>query len=141
LDRGAGKFGMRRIAVSVLTMRFLLSLIFCVVAVAGVHAHATPPSEAQRIDYLIRAVEQLSDAKFVRNGSAYDAQAAADHLRLKLRQSGGRCHTADDFIGLCGSRSSVSGQPYQIRFADGTLLTSEAFLRAKLKELEGSNRE
>jgi Family of unknown function (DUF5329) len=129
---------MGRIVVSVLTMRFLLSLMFCVVAVAGVHAGVTRASEAQRIEYLIRSVEQLSNAKFIRNGSVHDAQAAADHLRLKLRQSGGRCNTADDFIRLCGSRSSVSGQPYQIRFADGTLLTSEAFLRAKLKELEGS---
>jgi hypothetical protein len=129
---------MGRIVVSVLTMRFLLSLMFCVVAVAGVHAGVTRASEAQRIEYLIRSVEQLSNAKFIRNGSAHDAQAAADHLRLKLRQSGGRCNTADDFIRLCGSRSSLSGQPYQIRFADGTLLTSEAFLRAKLKELEGS---
>jgi hypothetical protein len=117
---------MRRIVVSVLTMRFLLSLIFCVVA-ATVHADVTPASEAQRIEYLIGSVEQLSDAQFIRNGSAYDGQAAADHLRLKLRQSGGRCHTADDFIRLCGSRSSVSGQPYQIRFADSMLLTSEAF--------------
>lgn len=127
---------MRRIVVSVLTMRFLLSLISCVVAVAGVDADVTPASEAQRIEYLIRSVEQLSNAKFIRNGSAHDAQAAADHLRLKLRESGGRCNTADDFIRLCGSKSWISGQPYQIRFADGTLLTSEAFLRAKLKELD-----
>ena len=127
---------MRRIVVSVLTMRLWLSLISCVVALAGVHAHVTPASEAQRIEYLIRSVEQLSNAEFIRNGSAHDAQAAADHLRLKLRQSGGRCNTADDFIRLCGSRSSISGQPYQIRFADGTLLTSEAFLRAKLEELD-----
>ena len=126
---------MRRIVVSVLTMRFL-SLISCVVAVAGVHADVTPASEAQRIEYLIRSVEQLSNAKFIRNGSDHDAQAAADHLRLKLRESGGRCNTADDFIRLCGSKSSISGQPYQIRFADGTLLTSEAFLRAKLEELD-----
>lgn len=126
---------MRRIVVSVLTMRFLF-LISCVVAVAGVHSDVTPASEAQRIEYLIRSVEQLSNAKFVRNGSAHDAQAAADHLRLKLRESGGRCNTADDFIRLCGSKSSISGQPYQIRFADGTLLTSEAFLRAKLEELD-----
>jgi hypothetical protein len=117
-------------------MRLFLSLISCVVAVAGVHADVTVPSEAQRIEYLIRSVERLSNAEFIRNGSTHDAQAAADHLRLKLRQSGGGCNTAEDFIRLCGSRSSISGQPYQIRFADGTLVTSGAFLRAKLKELD-----
>jgi hypothetical protein len=125
---------------SVLTMGLLSSLTLCVPAVAAVNADVTPASEAQRIEYLIRSVEQLSNAKFIRNGSAHDAQAAADHLRLKLRQAGGRCKTADDFIRVCGSRSSVSGQPYEIEFADGTLLTSEAFLRAKLKELETRKR-
>lgn len=119
-----------------LTARLLLSLIFCVVAVPGVHADVTPASEAQRIEYLIRSVEQLSHAKFIRNGAAHDTRAAADHLRLKLRNAGGRCNTADDFIRLCGSRSSISGQPYHIRLADGTLMTSEAFLRAKLEELD-----
>jgi Family of unknown function (DUF5329) len=130
---------MRGIVVSVLTMRFLLSLISSVVAVAGVHAEVTLASEAQKIEYLIRSVEQLSDAKFIRNGSAHNAQPAADHLRLKLRNARGRCNTADDFIRLCASRSSISGQPYQIRFADGTLLTSEGFLRAKLEEVDRLN--
>jgi Family of unknown function (DUF5329) len=135
-NENANNSGTRRIVLSVLTMRFLLSLISCVLATAGVHADVTPASEAQRIEYLIHSVEELSNAKFIRNGYAYDAQAAADHLRLKLRAAGARCNTADDFIRVCGSRSSVSGQPYQIRFADGTLSTSEAFLRAKLKELD-----
>jgi hypothetical protein len=117
-------------------MRLLLTLVLGALAAAGAHAGMTPVSEAQRIQYLIRSVEQLSNAKFIRNGSAHDAPAAAEHLRLKLRRAQGRCDTADDFIRLCASKSTVSGQPYQIRFADGSLLTSEAFLRLKLKELE-----
>jgi hypothetical protein len=93
-------------------------------------------SEAQRIEHLIRSVETLSNAKFVRNNSAYDAREAADHLRLKLREAGARVRTAEDFIRFCASKSSVSGKPYQIRFADGKVMTSEAFLRAKLSELD-----
>jgi hypothetical protein len=98
-----------------------------------------PAAEAQRIEYLIRSIEQLTDAKFIRNDSAYDGKAAAEHLRLKWREAGARIKTAQQFIELCGSKSSVSGRPYQIRFAEGTLLTSEAFLREKLKELDGSS--
>ncbi len=117
-----------------LALKLMLFLGVCAVAVG--RAHAEPPAtETQRIDYLIRSVEQLSNAKFIRNDVAYDAQAAAAHLRLKLREAGSRVKTAEDFIRLCGSRSSMSGQPYQIRFADGTHVTSEAFLRAKLGEL------
>jgi Family of unknown function (DUF5329) len=117
-------------------MRLLLTLVLWAVAAAGAHAGITPASEAERIEYLIRSVEQLSNAKFIRNGSAHDAKAAADHLRLKRGKAKGRCDTADDFIRLCASRSTLSGQPYQIRFADGSLLTSETFLRAKLKALD-----
>ena len=116
------------------TVRFLLVFLFC--AVPHVQAPAASAAEAQRIEALIRAVEALRDAKFIRNGAPYDAKAAADHLRLKLREAASRVKTAEDFIRFCASRSSVSGQPYQIRFADGTLVTSEAFFRAKLKELD-----
>jgi hypothetical protein len=114
--------------------RTLLLLAFAVLDVVN----AAPPAiDAQHIESLIRAVEALPNAQFVRNGSAYDPRKAAEHLRLKLRESRGRCGTAEEFIRSCASRSSVSGKPYEIRFADGTVQTSEAFLRARLKELPG----
>ena len=116
-------------------MRFLPALLLCLAAADEGRAD-TKTSEAQRIEHLIRAVEELPNAKFVRNGSAYDAKAAAEHLRLKLRNAGARVKTAEDFIRFCASKSSVSGKPYRIRFADGTLQTSEAFLRAKLSGLD-----
>lgn len=112
----------------------VLSVLW-IVPFGALHA-AAPAAERERIEELIRSVERLPNAKFIRNGASYDARAAADHLRLKLREAGDRVRTAEDFIRLCGSRSSVSGNPYRIRFDDGTLVTSEAFLRAKLKELD-----
>ena len=116
-------------------MRAAILLSLCL-AVSGPACAETPPAEAKRIEHLIRSIEQLSNAKFIRNGAPYEAKAAADHLRLKWREAGDRVKTAQQFIELCGSRSSVSGKPYEIRFADGTAVTSEAFLRARLKELE-----
>src|SRR5258706_3752696 len=99
-------------------------------------ALAAAPSEAAKIEALIQSVAQLSNASFVRNGTAYDARTAADHLRTKLENAGSRVKTAEDFIRHVGSTSSVSGEPYQIRFDDGRVVTSEAFLRARLAELE-----
>jgi hypothetical protein len=116
-------------------MRYVWSLVFCVLALGSCHA-AAAVNETGRIEYLIQSIEQLSGAKFIRNGAAYDAKPAADHLRLKWREAGTRVKTAEQFIELCASRSSVSGQPYRIRFADGTTVASGAFLRAKLKELD-----
>jgi hypothetical protein len=95
-----------------------------------------PPPEAGKIESLIRSVDQMGNARFIRNGKPYDAHDAAEHLREKLRAGGNRIRTADDFIRYCASKSSVTGTPYQIRFDNGKVLTSEQFLRAKLKELD-----
>lgn len=117
----------------------MTSLLSAMLALAL--AAAAPPTgdkgEAAKIESLIQSVAQLQGAKFVRNGSSYDAQAAADHLRLKLEKAGSRVKTADDFIRLCASQSSMTGQPYEIHWDDGRVMTSEAFLRARLAELEG----
>ncbi len=113
------------------------ALVLLGFAVLDVVNAAAPAIEAQHIESLIRAVEALPNAQFVRNGSAHDPRKAAEHLRLKLRESRGRCATAEEFIRLCASKSSVSGKPYEIRFSDGTVQTSEAFLRARLQELAG----
>ena len=95
-------------------------------------------SEDQKIEALIQSVAQLTNAKFVRNGTAYDAVAAAEHLRTKRKNAGGRVKTADDFIRLCGTGSSMSGKPYEIRWDDGRVTSSESFLRGRLAELEKS---
>ena len=114
-------------------MRALLCLLVLTVA-AVAHAADSTPLEEQKIRYLIASIETLPDAQFIRNGTTYDAKAAADHLRLKLRLAGSRVVTADDFIRLCATASSVSGAPYRIKFADGRVVLSEAYLRQKLAE-------
>jgi hypothetical protein len=93
-------------------------------------------SESHKIDYLIAAIEMLEGAEFIRNGKAHAAKDAAEHLRLKLKKAGSRVKTAEDFIKYCASASSVSGKPYQIRFADGHIITAEAYLKQKLAEFE-----
>jgi Family of unknown function (DUF5329) len=101
-------------------------------------AHATDSAslEGRKIDFLITSIETLQAAQFIRNGTAYSAKDAADHLRLKLRSAGSRVSTAEDFIRLCASASSVSGTPYQIRFSDGRTVSSEAYLRQRLAEFK-----
>lgn len=97
---------------------------------------ASPLTESAKIDALIQSVADLRDAKFVRNGVEYEAEAAADHLRTKRERAGSRVRTAEDFIRYCGSSSSMTGKPYEIHWADGRVTTSESFLRARLAELE-----
>lgn len=114
-------------------MRVLIGIFLVAL---GTLTYAAPPAalEERKIDYLIAAIENLQNAQFIRNGVAYEAKAAADHLRLKRRGAGSRVATADDFIRLCASISSMSGIPYQIRFSDGSVVSSETFLRQQLAD-------
>ena len=119
------------------TLRMRGSIWLLILSISAfAHAADSTSLEGRKIAYLIASVETLQNARFVRNGTAYNAKAAADHLRLKLRMAGSRVATADDFIRLCASASSVSGIPYHIRFADGRVVTSEVYLRQKLAEFE-----
>jgi hypothetical protein len=100
------------------------------------HADVPAPAESGRIAYLFAAIEALQGAQFIRNGQAYDTDAALHHLHTKLRLSGAHVKTAEDFIRYCGSASSVSGRPYEIRFADGHTERSADFLQRKLAEFD-----
>ena len=109
-----------------------LGLLFSTFAVAA------PLTEQQKIDALIHSVETLPGAQFIRNGSVHDGKAAVEHLQMKRRYAGNRIKTANDFIECCASRSSMSGRPYQIRFANGKTEDAAVFFRAELKAIEAA---
>jgi hypothetical protein len=111
----------------------LLGLLF------AASAFAVPLTEQQKIDALIHSVEVLPGAKFIRNGAAYDGAAAAEHLQYKRSHAGDRIRTANDFITCCASKSSISGQPYQIRYADGRTVDAEVYFLAELKRIEAQH--
>ncbi|MDA3898894.1 MAG: DUF5329 family protein [Spirochaetes bacterium] len=93
-------------------------------------------SEQQKIDYLIKCVESLKDARFYRNGKEYDAKTAADHLRLKRDKVGSRLKTVEQFIEKLASHSSFSGKPYYIQYDDGTRITAKKFYQKCLADLK-----
>jgi hypothetical protein len=113
---------------SLIIVTVLLVLSLC----SGI-ACALSDLETKRIDYLIACVETLNGAKFVRNGKEYDGKQAASHLRMKLKNTADKVHSAEDFIEICASKSYLSGKPYLIVFHDGKTMPSEEFFRMKLK--------
>lgn len=96
------------------------------------------PSEAERarIERLIAYVGAQKDLKFVRNGSAYSPADAAKFLRGKFDKMGEHVTTARQFIDEIASRSSTSGQPYLIRFADGRSVSAAQFLGDELQRMD-----
>jgi hypothetical protein len=102
---------------------------------ASVPAATAPISEQQKIEILLSSIGRLQGAVFIRNGSEYTAAQAVDHLRYKWNHAGDRVKTAEDFIVLCATKSSMSGLPYRIRLADGTTMDSAVFLEQQLKRM------
>lgn len=122
------------------TRQFKLILIFAFALASGglsfVQAQTLVNSEKQKIEALIKQVADLKDAKFVRNGSNYNADSAAVFLRRKWEANESEVKTARDFIDKVASFSGTSGKPYLIRFKDGGEIKSRDFLLAQLKKLD-----
>lgn len=120
---------------------FLLATAFAVfIHFTPAAAAAAPEAEKQKIEALLAKVEGLSEAKFIRNGSDYDAKTAAKFLRGKWSRSGDEIQTAKDFIAKAGTGSSTSGKPYLIRMKDGKEVTCAEFLNQELRKLEGEKK-
>jgi hypothetical protein len=103
---------------------------------AGLSASAQALSEEQKIQSLITYMEGLDKAVFIRNGDEYSAKQAGKFLREKWKRKADKIKTAKDFIVTCGSISSTSGKPYQVKFADGTLVNTQDLLVKELARIE-----
>ncbi|MEO7851057.1 MAG: DUF5329 family protein [Rubrivivax sp.] len=113
----------------------------CIGLLAGcaLYALAVAHPDAQeraRIDRLIQAVGKRSDIKFIRNGSEHDSVEAAEFLQGKLKWRISKVTTVQDFIDQIGTRSTTSGEIYQVQLADGKKMPSAEFLRQELARIE-----
>jgi hypothetical protein len=114
------------------------SIVAFLLLFAGLHLSAQQTlSEEQKTDHLILVIRNLKGAVFIRNGEEHTAQAAADHLQMKREKAGLRIKTAQDFIDKIASKSSISGELYMIRFANGKTFPCRMVLENELKKLEG----
>ncbi|WP_299825328.1 DUF5329 family protein [uncultured Pontibacter sp.] len=93
-------------------------------------------TESQKVERLILFIKSLKDATFVRNGSEHTCEQAAEHLQSKWEKHRNKIQSARAFIEDLASKSGLSGQPYLIRFKDGTELTTNAVLNQELERLE-----
>jgi Family of unknown function (DUF5329) len=112
----------------------ILIIVFVILTLFVGPAIAQDNIEEKKIEFLISSVENLKGAIFIRNDMEYDGKQAALHLRMKLQKAGDYVQTADDFIRLCASQSSISGKPYLIRLSDGKTITAEEYFREKIRE-------
>ncbi len=115
---------------------FLVSVTALLALSASAASAALPAHEQTRIEKLIHFVETRKGIKFIRNGTEYDCADAAQFLRGKLESMGHEVTTAREFIERIASKSSMSGQPYHVKFADGKTMLASQFLSEELRRLE-----
>lgn len=110
--------------------------VLALAAMGAASQAAPPPRAAGEIEGLIAALG-ASGCQFQRNGRWYAAAEAQSHLRRKYDWLVKRdlVASAEQFIERAGSGSSLSGQAYRVRCQGQPMLSSAAWLTAKLAEL------
>ena len=119
-------------------MRQFLASIFTLLLTTAI-ALALDPNTKAEIDELITYV-QTASVRFIRNGTEYSGAEGAQHLRDKLARAGDRVKTTEDFITGVASKSSITGKPYLVKFADGHTQPTGDWLRAHLAEVRKNKR-
>jgi hypothetical protein len=121
---------MRRLALFLLT--------FCLAA-SGAAAPLSPAARTE-IDGLLSGLG-TSGCEFNRNGTWYSAPEAKAHLLVKLKylEDRGAVQSAEQFIELAASGSSLSGEAYLVRCGREAPVRSSAWLRARLQQMRSAD--
>ncbi|MBD9579689.1 DUF5329 domain-containing protein [Pseudomonas sp. BGr12] len=115
--------------------RKLRSLLGALLLISMGAQAAVDAKAQQEITQLLDFVEH-SGCQFIRNGSEYPAAEARAHLQKKLDylENKGMVSNAEDFIERAATKSSMSGQRYQVDCPAGKQ-DSSAWLNDELKRL------
>ena len=103
-------------------------------------AFGQPPANVHaEVDGMLKAVER-SGCEFGRNGTWHESKAAGAHMRDKYDYLVARdlIANSEDFVNRVGTKSSVSGQAYQVRCAGAAPVASGQWLRTRLAELRAN---
>lgn len=116
-------------------MKLRSVLLLAFLASPGTAAVAAVPSANARVEiaHLLTYLE-TSRCDFYRNGSWHDSKEARAHLEKKKNYLMKRAviGTAEDFVDMAATASSVSGEKYQVRCRPSPAVPSGEWLRAEL---------
>jgi hypothetical protein len=113
---------------------WLIAVLIGLSAIVSSAQAQTPPQTAQEIKGLLDYVER-SECQFVRNGSEYSGPQARAHLERKLNYLEGKhlVVSAEDFIDLAATKSSISGKAYEVHCPTGKQ-SSSTWLKTELQK-------
>jgi len=115
---------------------FIFVFLTCNVCFAG---DMTVSSQTE-IDHLFTFIKR-SDCMFYRNGKWYPARDAADHIDKKYQYllKRGKISSAEKFIDLAATKSSMSGKKYKVKCGKSNEITSSVWLYKELSEYRSGN--
>lgn len=125
----------------------LLTAVFAAVFSAGVAvptgawADPLPPAAKAEVTALLGKLT-ASSCEFNRNGDWFSAAEAKSHLERKLSYLEDKhlVKTAEQFIDLGASRSSMSGKPYLVRCGGAAPVESKTWLTRELAAVRAAGK-
>jgi len=117
-----------------LSNRFSSALVLFLGIFVTTQALALSPEEKVRTESLLTELGKQQNLTFTRNGTEHNAADAESHLRLKLRKTEKRLNTTEQFIDNVASKSSITGEIYQVKDAQGNVLPANQYLHDLLKD-------
>ena len=118
-----------------MTKLLALAALASTLSAGAVKAADLPDRSRGEIEGLLSSLG-TSSCQFYRNGSWHDGRLAEKHLRTKLEYllSHGQIHNAEEFIAEAATKSSLSGEPYQVRCPSQPQQQSASWLVERLRE-------
>lgn len=118
----------------------LFVLLTCIVATVDAAVPLSSTARAE-IEGLMSRLE-ASGCEFNRNGTWYTATEAASHLQRKAKylEDRGMVESAEQFIELAASGSSVTGRPYLVKCGGGSPVKSAEWLLLQLRGMRSNGR-
>jgi hypothetical protein len=118
----------------------------CILATSLPSTAADKPAPASgekaKIEALLKNLESLKEASFIRNDTTLPPKEAAALMRRKWEAAGDEIKTATEFIDkIMTVSTSGAKKPYLIRFKDGKETKCADYLKAELKKLETAPKE
>jgi len=110
----------------------MLKKLFLLISLLALSAFADTASEiAHLMDYV-----KKTECTYIRNGSEHNGVDAAAHIKKKYDyyNDKGKIHSAEDFIRLSASRSTMSGRKYMISCPCEAKVESGKWLLKELKQ-------
>ncbi|WP_431261611.1 DUF5329 domain-containing protein [Roseateles chitinivorans] len=118
----------------------LLSVVFGITPIVA-SADPLPPAAKAEVTALLGKLT-ASSCEFNRNGDWHSAAEAKSHLERKLSylEDKNLVKTAEQFIDLGASKSSMSGKPYLVRCGGAAPVESKTWLTRELATVRAAGK-